>query len=191
MITFDDGYQSNYDIAYPILNELNMKATIYIIGSSIGKDTYKDTGKKILPHFGYDEAIEMYSSGLIDIQSHSFDMHQSEKLENDYPVRVNLKRFDNENEEDYIQAFNDDFEEENNIINKITSKNIHSFSYPTGYYSQETEKLLNLLDVKSTVTSETGVNTVTKGIPQSLFELKRINIYKNMPDESLINSITQ
>lgn len=189
MITFDDGYQSNYDIAYPILKELDMKATIYIIGSSIGKDTYKDTGEKINPHFGYDEAREMYNSGLIDIQSHSFDMHQSEKFENNSLVRINVKRFENESEEDYIQAFNDDFAKENDIISKITSKDNHSFSYPTGYYSEETETLLNLLEVKSTVITESGVNTVIKGIPQSLFGLKRINIYRDMPDEQLINSI--
>lgn len=190
MITFDDGYQSNYDIAYPILKNLNMKATIYIIGSSFGKDTYKDTGQKIYPHFGYDEAIEMYSSGLIDIQSHSYDMHQSEKFEENTPVRVSVKRFENESEKDYIEDFNSDFSKENPIIHKITEENIHSFSYPTGYFDVETEVLLGLLGVKSTVTTETGVNTVIKGIPQSLYGLKRINIYKDMPDNNLVDLIS-
>lgn len=191
IITFDDGYQSNYDIAYPILKKLDMNAAIYIIGSSLGKDTYKNTGEKIHPHFGYEEAVEMYSSGLIDIQSHSYDMHQSEKLEEISPVRVNVKRFENESEKDYIKAFNSDFSAEDSIIKKITGKNIHSFSYPTGYYSKETETLLGLLGVKSTVTTEPGVNTVIKGIPQSLFGLKRINIYRDMPDENLIDLISK
>lgn len=186
VITFDDGYRSNYDIAYPILKDLNMKATIYIIGSSIGKDTYKDTGEKIFPHFGYDEAIEMYNSGLIDIQSHTYDMHQSEELEESSLARVSVQRFENESEVDYITAFNNDFLEENSIINKITSKNIHSFSYPKGYYSKDTETLLYLLNVKSTVTIESGVNTIIKGIPQSLFGLKRINVYRDMPDDTLL-----
>lgn len=191
IITFDDGYQSNYDIAYPILKKLDMKATIYIIGSSLGKDTYKNTGEKIHPHFGYEEAVEMYSSGLIDIQSHSYDMHQSEKLEEISPARVNVKRFENESEKDYIEAFNSDFSAEDSIIKEITGKNTHSFSYPTGYYSKETETLLGLLRVKSTVTTDSGVNTVIKGIPQSLFGLKRINIYRDMPDENLIDLISK
>lgn len=190
IITFDDGYQSNYDIAYPILKELNMKATIYVIGHSIGKDTYKNTDHKIIPHFGYDEAIEMFKSGLIDIQSHSFDMHQSETLEQGSNVRKNVKRFENEREKDYINVFNDDFIFENDIINKITNEKIHSFSYPTGYHDQETEALLGLQEVKSTLTTQEGINTVIKGLPQSLFGLKRINIYRDMPDESLIKLIS-
>lgn len=189
IITFDDSYQSNYDVAYPILKDLNMKATIYIIGHSFGKDTYKDTGEKIHPHFGYVEAIEMYKSGLIDIQGHSYDMHQSEKFEKNSPVRVSVKRFENEDEEDYIEAFNSDFLRINDIIRKITGENIHSFSYPTGYYDAETEKLLALLGVKSTVTTNIDVNTIIKGKPQSLFELKRINIYKDMHDENLMDLI--
>lgn len=190
IITFDDGYQSNYDIAYPILKELNMKATIYVIGHSIGKDTYKNTEHKIIPHFGYDEAIEMFNSGLIDIQSHSFDMHQSKALEQSSEVRNNVKRFKDESIEDYIKIFNSDFITENEIINKITNERIHSFSYPTGYYDQETEALLALLGVKSTLTTQEGINTIIKGLPQSLFSLKRINIYRDMPDENLIKLIS-
>ena len=190
IITFDDGYKSNYTIAYPILKELNMKATIYIIGSSFGKDTYKDTGEKIFPHFGHEEAAEMYGSGLIDIQSHSYDMHQSEKLEQNEQVRVNVKRFENEGEKDYIEAFNKDFVDEDSIITGITGSDTNSFSYPTGYCDRETETLLGLLGVKSTVTTENGINTVIKGIPQSLFGLKRISIYRDMSDENLLNLIS-
>lgn len=189
LITFDDGYYSNYKIAYPILKELDMKATIYIIGSSLGKDTYKDTKEKIIPHFGADEAAEMYSSGLIDIQSHSYDMHQSEKFENNTPVRSSVKQFGGESEADYIKAFYSDFYEEDSIIKNITNKSIHSFSYPTGYYSEHSEILLGQLGVKSTVTINEGTNTVIKGLPQSLFELKRIDVYRDMPDENLLNAI--
>ncbi|MDD2495174.1 MAG: hypothetical protein PHE29_08280 [Tissierellia bacterium] len=54
----------------------------------------------------------------------------------------------------------------------------------------ETETLLSLLGVKSTVTTETGVNAIIKGIPQSLYGLKRINIYKDMPDKNLVDLIS-
>ncbi len=186
VITFDDGYQSNYDAAYPILKDLNMKATIYAIGSSMGKDTYKDTGHPIFPHFGYDEAIEMYRSGLIDIQSHTYDMHQSEELEENTPVRITVERFEGESEEDYINAFISDFMKGNDVIKKATSKDIHSFSYPRGRYSTETEVLLHSMNVTSTVTIESGVNTVIKGLPQSLYALKRISVYRDMPDDELL-----
>lgn len=52
VITFDDGYESNYTLAYPILQKYGMKATIFAIGVSFGTDHYKDTDYAITPHFG-------------------------------------------------------------------------------------------------------------------------------------------
>lgn len=36
VITFDDGYLSNYEYAYPILKKYGMVATIFVIGSTVG-----------------------------------------------------------------------------------------------------------------------------------------------------------
>ena len=74
VLTFDDGYFSNYEYAFPILQEYDMQATIFAIGVSVGKDTYKDTDHAMTPHFGVDEAREMVASGLISVQSHTYDI---------------------------------------------------------------------------------------------------------------------
>ena len=71
LVTFDDGYESNYTYAYPVLKRLNMKATIAVIGVMVGQDTYR--GRQAYPHFTYEQAKEMYDSGLMDIQTHTFD----------------------------------------------------------------------------------------------------------------------
>lgn len=65
VITFDDGYENNYTVAYPILKELGIKATIFVIAGRVGDHSVK------YPHFTWQEAAEMERSGLIDIQSHS------------------------------------------------------------------------------------------------------------------------
>lgn len=75
IITFDDGYLSNYKYAYPILKELNMKATISIIGWSVGRNYHKDGITPIKEHFNWEQAKEMYDSGVMDIQHHTFDLH--------------------------------------------------------------------------------------------------------------------
>lgn len=72
LITFDDGYLSNYTFAFPILQKYNMKATIFAIGATMGNtEHYKDTNYPIIPHFSARQAREMADSDLISIQSHT------------------------------------------------------------------------------------------------------------------------
>ncbi len=66
IITFDDGYYSNYQYAYPVLKKLNMKATIFIIADRRGRALSEN------PHFSWNQAREMLDSGVIDIQSHTY-----------------------------------------------------------------------------------------------------------------------
>ena len=41
VITFDDGYSSNYELAYPLLKKYDMAATINVIGVSVGAEIYR------------------------------------------------------------------------------------------------------------------------------------------------------
>jgi len=66
LITFDDGYISNYQYAYPLLKKYNLKATIYVIASRMGAANVE------FPHFSWQQAIEMEKSGYVEIESHSF-----------------------------------------------------------------------------------------------------------------------
>jgi peptidoglycan/xylan/chitin deacetylase (PgdA/CDA1 family) len=184
LITFDDGYESNYELAYPILEKYNMKAVINIIGVSVGKDIYKDTGISIIPHFTYDEAREMAESGVIEIQCHSYDMHNSEGLDKDY--RQGVYKKPGETDEEYIEAFLDDFRKAEEGIFENTGTRVISYAYPNGYYTTLSEVLLSRMGVRITMTVEEGMNTVIKGLPQSLRAMKRYRMNDGITGDELV-----
>lgn len=215
-ITFDDGYLNNYEIAYPILQKYQMKATIFVIGVSIGSLTnYKDTNYPITPHFTYEQAAEMINSGLISIQSHTYDMHQWAPYEVDEngsslnDVRENILKLENETETEYREALKADIEkmnqevQENLIVNNNSENMIQNvksivgsktekkenlliaLAYPSGKRDTLADVVLRENGIKATVTIEEGMNEIIKGLPQSLIGLKRYNMDETVTKEIL------
>lgn len=69
VITFDDAYLDNYTLAFPILKEFNMTATIFAISDFLNTDPYMTTSN----------IKEMITYG-IDIQSHTSTHSELAKL---------------------------------------------------------------------------------------------------------------
>ena len=189
VITFDDGYRSNYTLAYPILQKYNMKATIFAIGVSFGKDHYKDTDYAITPHFGAAEAAEMTASGLISIQSHTYDMHQWPPYETGSAVRENILQLSSESEEAYVQALTEDFTRSRALLEDATGQPVDVLAYPAGQYSTLTQVTLQSLGVHVTLSTNPGVNTVVKGLPQTLYAMLRFAITEDISPEALLDMI--
>ena len=64
LLTFDDGYIGNYDIAFPLLRDRSMKAVYFIHTAYVGVVTSKD-------HLDWNEIRNVEASGLISVHSHT------------------------------------------------------------------------------------------------------------------------
>lgn len=192
VLTFDDGYFSNYEYAFPILQEYDMQATIFAIGVSVGKDTYKDTDHAMTPHFGADEAREMVDSGLISVQSHTFDMHQWPPFEDgNAQVRETLLPFDGEADADYEAAVEADFAESRELLESITGQPVNALAFPEGAYVTLTQDALRSAGAEMTFTTVRAVNTVVKGLPQSLCAMPRFGMTESTDMTALVAELEQ
>lgn len=175
-ITFDDGYLDNYTVAFPILKEYGYKATVFAIGSSVGKNTYKDTGIPMNPHFNYNQAREMNLSGLVSVQSHTYDMHQSAQHEGRENCRSNILRFDGESVIDYVRTLRNDFLKSRADTEGQIGAKLFALAYPGGRYDATSEAVLKSLGVRVTVSTTLGENYIRQGDAQSLYALNRYNM---------------
>ena len=190
VLTFDDGYFSNYEYAFPILQEYDMQATIFAIGVSVGKDTYKDTDHAMTPHFGADEAREMVASGLISVQSHTYDMHQWPPFEDgNAQVRETLLPFDGEADADYEAAVEADFAESRELLESITGQPVNALAFPEGAYVTLTQDALRSAGAELTFTTVRAVNTVVKGLPQSLCAMPRFGMTETTDMTALLAAL--
>ena len=188
LITIDDGYTSVYETAYPIFLKYNIKATVFIVGIFHGKTMYKDSPYLLVPpHFGDDEAREMSESGLISIQSHSYDMHHIEQLEQEY--RKGVLRMPGEPRGVYDEAFKADFDHSSAQIENATGCVPFVYSYPYGRYTNRSEALLKIMGVEATVIIVPGISTIVRGAPESLYKLKRLTVNGDMTPDQLLEMI--
>ena len=190
-ITFDDGYTDNYEKAYPLLERFGFNATIFVIGSSVGRSQYKDTQYKMNPHFDYEQAKEMMESGLISIQSHTYDMHQWPQFEMTKNPRECVLRFPGEGLVDYIRTFESDFLKIKTLIESEVGNKVIGFAYPRGRYDAISDYLLRKNGVRVTMATSMGTNYITKYDKNSLYNLHRYTMHNGVDAVQLIKWLNE
>ena len=113
MITFDDGYTSNYELAYPLLQKFQIKAVISLITECIGDQAYA--------FMSWDMCREMAASGLVEFGSHTHGLHSS-----------GIVRLYGESEEAYQSRVFPDIQKSIDLIQEHLGTAPTFFAYPHG-----------------------------------------------------------
>ena len=132
LITIDDGYQSFYDNAWPILKESKIPFILFISTREVGKNGYM-SWKNI-------KEIEKYDFVEIGNHSHTHDY---------------LIDFDD-------AAIENDLKKSISIFEENLGKNSIFFSYPFGEYSLSLKKIVVNLGFKYAFGQHSGVVDYTK-----------------------------
>jgi len=191
LITFDDGYQSVYANAYPILKKYKIPVVIALVGSWLqAKDKVDFSGHTIArsKFLNQKEIKEMVSSGLVEIASHSYFSHEGIQgnpqgsMEPAITTRKWLKDKNlYEDDKSYQQRIYNDLSENNLFLEQYTGQKPRVMVWPYGRYNIEVRKIAEQLGMPIGLTLDDGSNTrITP-----LWGLRRILVEQKMSLEDL------
>ena len=153
---------------------------------------YKDTTFELTPHFGKSEIDEMLSSGLVSVESHTYDMHQWAPFETGDGIRPNILPLDGESEQEYIDALSDDVRKQAELFESLGLEPSNILAFPGGEHCTLTNVVLKAYGYKVTVATDPNrLNTIIAGLPQSLFDLGRMNITEATTDQAILEYLSR
>ena len=121
LITADDGHVSFLDHAFYLLREYGFKATMNIVGRSIGGYVNENH-----PRLSWDECRYLMQSGLVEIGCHTYDLHGQ-------PGRSSTAAA--------IARFNEKLEEDLGLFQQVykreLGKSADILAWPYGIYDQK------------------------------------------------------
>ena len=152
-LTFDDGYQDNYDIAYPILKQMEVPFAIYVTTGFINNR---------IP-------IRWYRDEKLGINTESLKTMDADPLCTIGAHTVSHPKLDNLSPQEQQKEIEQSLQE----LESLLVHPIHHFSYPHGAYNADTLKTVNDCHFISTLRAWGG--SIRKG-DATLLELPRIEL---------------
>jgi poly-beta-1,6-N-acetyl-D-glucosamine N-deacetylase len=132
LVTFDDGYESFYLNAYPILSEMNIPAVNFIITG-----TLDDPKSGNVPFMNRAQASAMYKSqGLIDLECHTDALHDKADGKALLAHRL-VKNGQEETPEAYKSRIVGDTKACLKRVGEVFPGNGDALAYPFGIYNEE------------------------------------------------------
>lgn len=155
LVTFDDGYESFYTKAFPILKKMGIPAVNFVITN--GLDSPKGT---LLPSMSREEIKQMRKEFAgIDFQAHSDQLHA---MKDGKPLLTNKVTTNGALETD-SEFRNRILGDTRKCLTKLRdlggAQAVDSYAYPFGSYDDQTMSLLQEAGVRFAFTTKAGIAT--------------------------------
>lgn len=159
LITFDDGFLSNYEYAFKLLKEYNMNATVFVVGSFIDNSTTNEWNGNIKTYMTKDILENLKNEyPNIEIYSHSYNLHYQGAINQNKDVLMqDIKDFNN-------------FYPNNDIL-----------CYPFGQYNDNIENCLKESNYKMAFRYGPNKKDYKKASRNdNIYEIPRLNVSHGM-----------
>lgn len=183
LITFDDGQETLYEYALPLLKKYGFTAVGFVVGALADYYTEIDDHNLNYSYLNWQQIKEMSDGNVIEIESHSFDLHKNTGN------RSGIKKKKDESVEQYREFLCSDVAKMKTAMEKNTGKVPVAFAFPFGSYSRESTEILKECGFKMTLTCEERVSIIKKAEPESLFGLGRYNRPEGISSESFFEKM--
>ncbi|MBM7566392.1 polysaccharide deacetylase family protein [Paenibacillus sacheonensis] len=160
LLTFDDGYESFYRYAYPILRKYGAPATSFLIAGTIGNPHHAG-----VPKLNWNQVKEMHRNGIA-FYSHSYDSHRYEPTDAKGrhmiaaltgPVFLKDKGR-RETEQEYEHRVKTDLEQANTVLDRELGAPNHVLAFPYGAFSKPLLHICSQLGIDVTLTVKDGLD---------------------------------
>ena len=165
LLTFDDGYLSNYRYAFPLLKKYRCKAVISPIGQATDDAENDPWRNGAYAQCSWEELDEMCRSGLVELQNHTYGLH---RIQNGVQ---GAERRPDESIEDYEIRLTEDLQHANRRIAEKTGTEPLALTLPFGAGGDEAREVARKMGFRAVLDCEERHNEITDG--ESLFHLHR------------------
>lgn len=157
ILTFDDGYEDNYNNLLPLLKKYTAKAVIFCLGNRLVENNIWDEklGEAKISLMSNKQIKECHDSGLVEIASHGLNHNHMTKLSD-----TEVKR---------------EFEQSKTNLERIIDDKVFSFAYPYGDYSNREKNLANLSGYHFAIGTVNGPLKLT----EDFYAIRRIQVFPN------------
>lgn len=182
MLTFDDGFESVYVYALPLLEKYDMTAVVAIVGAYTERFTQTEDHNLDYSYLTWPQVEDMYRSGRIELQNHTTNLHSTGG------ARQGSRIIPGETASGYTTVFTQDVGALQDSIFAHTGWRPNTFVYPYGFCCKESLPLLSDMGFRAGLTCQEIVNELPAD-GSKFFLLGRFNRGGNVSTETFLKRV--